>query len=227
MVPMEPDGVRRTLCLVLLLLGLWQLGAGVWIDAKALLAQRLIAGAWQRTLDAGGLPVKPWPWADTWPVARLQVPRHGQDLFVLAGAHGQSLAFGPGHESASAPLGEAGLSVIGGHRDTHFDFLETLRPHTLLSLQLPDGRRQSYRVTDAKVVDVRVDPVPAGGARTELLLVTCYPFDAVITGGPLRWVVRAAAMSTAQSGVALEHWPAMPQLDSPSVGRGDDALDLW
>jgi sortase A len=217
---MEPDGVRRTLCLALLLLGLWQLGAATWIDAKALLAQRLIAGAWQRTLDAGGVPVKPWPWADTWPVARLQVPRHGQDLFVLAGAHGQSLAFGPGHESASAPLGEAGLSVIGGHRDTHFDFLETLRPHTLLSLQLPDGRQQSYRVTDAKVVDVRVDPVPAGSARSELLLVTCYPFDAVMPGGPLRWVVRAAAMSTTAPTHELH-------LDAVVHGLRDDPGELF
>ncbi len=76
----EADGVRRTLLWLLLLSGSWQLAGGLWIDAKALLAQRLISVAWERTLIAGEAGVKPWPWADTWPVARLQVPRLQQDL---------------------------------------------------------------------------------------------------------------------------------------------------
>ena len=50
-------------------------GAG-WIHAKAMLAQVLLERSWQARLaggDAGA--AKPWPWADTAPVARLQVPR--------------------------------------------------------------------------------------------------------------------------------------------------------
>ena len=30
--------------------------------------------------------MKPWPWADTWPVARLVVPSLGIDQIVLEGA---------------------------------------------------------------------------------------------------------------------------------------------
>ena len=73
------------LALLLLALGLWQLGGAAVIHGKAWLAQRLLERAWAVTL-AGGGPVKPWPWADTWPVARLKVPALDVDLFVLAGA---------------------------------------------------------------------------------------------------------------------------------------------
>ena len=54
----------------LIALGGWQVAGGVWIHAKAVLAQILLERAWQQTRD-GGERVRPWPWADTWPVARL------------------------------------------------------------------------------------------------------------------------------------------------------------
>src|SRR5256884_6616698 len=63
---------------LLVALGAWQLGRGAWIQAKAWLAQSLIAHAWARTLS-GERQAKPWPWADTWPVARLTVPRERAD----------------------------------------------------------------------------------------------------------------------------------------------------
>jgi hypothetical protein len=58
---------------LLLVLGVWQLGEGLYIQAKAQLAQILVRSAWERTL-AGERQVKPWPWADTWPVARHPAP---------------------------------------------------------------------------------------------------------------------------------------------------------
>ena len=75
---------------------LWHLGQASYIHAKAWLAQYLIRAAWERSL-ATGTTVKPWSWADTWPVARLVAPRQDADLYVLAGDSGRSLAFGPGH----------------------------------------------------------------------------------------------------------------------------------
>ena len=68
---------------LLVALGAWQLGRGAWIQAKAWLAQSLIAHAWARTLS-GERQAKPWPWADTWPVARLTVPRLGIERSHLA-----------------------------------------------------------------------------------------------------------------------------------------------
>jgi len=182
---------------VLLIMGLQQLGSAGFIQAKAQLAQYLIGSAWEKTLDSGGAMEKPWPWADTWPVARLEVPGHRVDLYVLAGALGNSLAFGPGYESASARPGQPGVTVIGGHRDTHFTFLQDIKHNTLLSLQLPSGERKAYQVSSARVVDTDSDPyLELDTPGDELVLVTCFPFDALTPVGPLRYVVTARPVVT-------------------------------
>ena len=76
----------------LLALGFWQLGQGAYIPAKAWLAQELMQRAWLR-VNAGEDRAAPWPWADTWPVARLSATSHDVDLIVLAGGSGRTLAF--------------------------------------------------------------------------------------------------------------------------------------
>ena len=188
---------RGILTLILLLAGFQQLGSAALIEAKAHVAQLLIGSAWGKTLLTKGEVAKPWPWADTWPVARLEVPRHNVDLYVLAGAAGNSLAFGPGYEAASASPGHTGVTVIGGHRDTHFEFLQAIKANTLLSLQLPSGERKVYQVSTTRVVDTRNEPyLQLDTEKTELLLVTCYPFDALRPGGPLRYVVTARPVLT-------------------------------
>jgi sortase A len=155
---------------------------GTWILAKAELAQVLIAHAWR----AEGA-VKPWPWADTWPVLRLQVPRLGVDLYVLEGGQGHALAFGPGR--IGQPDTAAPAVLIAGHRDTHFRFLQSLRAGDLLRLQAKEGGWQRWRIASVAVVDSRQTALhPAAGG---LLLVTCYPFDALLAGGALRYVVTA------------------------------------
>ncbi len=178
-----------TLCFALI--GVQQLSNASYIQGKAHFAQYLIGRAWEQSTASGGLPTKPWPWADTWPVAKLNIPHQSLQLYVLAGATGNALAFGPGHESASAPLGEPGLSLIGGHRDTHFGFLKTIAVNSSFQLELPTGESIRYRVTNTSVVNINLKPLPAQQDDfDELLLVTCYPFEA-ISGGPLRYLVSA------------------------------------
>jgi len=179
------------LCAALLLAALVQGSGAAVIKAKAWLAPLLIERAWQASLAVGGTPVKPWPWADTWPVARLHAPEQGVDLLVLAGDGGNALAFGPGHAVASAPLGSPGLAVIGGHRDTHFAFLQALAPGAPLRLQLAGGGWRHYRVTAARIVDASRERLTNTARLESLLLVTCYPFDTLAVGGPLRFVVSA------------------------------------
>lgn len=87
----------------------------MWIPVKAELAQALLEDAWRRTLN-GGKNAKPWPWADTSPVAVLEAPRLGIRLIVLSGTSGRNLAFGP--TLLGAP--DQGDKVLSGHRDTHF-----------------------------------------------------------------------------------------------------------
>jgi sortase A len=42
-----------------------------------------------------------------------------------------------------------------------------------------------------EVLDTRHETLKADPLGDELVLVTCYPFRALIPGGPLRYVVRA------------------------------------
>ena len=179
-----------TLVAFLLAIGGWQLGEGLWIYAKARLAQELLQRAWTRTL-AGETHAKPWPWADTWPMARLTVPRLGIDQIVLEGAYGRTLAFGPGHMESEQAIGEAGAVILTGHRDTHFSFVRRLGRGDTLVIETVTGRSLRYRVTDTRVIDSRVAAAGIDTRMPMLTLVTCYPFDAVAAGGPLRYVVTA------------------------------------
>lgn len=179
--------VERWLLALLVLVATWELGHAGYIHAKAQLAQYLMGQAWARTL-AGEPQARPWPWADTWPVARLTVPRLGVDLIVLRGADGSSLAFGPGHLDGSALPGEAGNSIISGHRDTHFAFLRQLQPGDRVQVQDAAGRVRVFRMRQGQVVDARRQRLSAGDGNVRLVLLTCYPFDAVVPGGPLRYL---------------------------------------
>ena len=184
----------RRFALLLCLLGVGLAGEGAWIEAKAWLAEALIASAWQRTLS-GHRAVPPWPWADTRPVATLESPRLGVKRWVLSGDSGRTLAFGPGWAEHTAAPGEAGRSFISGHRDTHFRFLKDLRIGDRLNVQTPEGRDLSYRVAETGVIDQREGRRLALDGPQELLLITCYPFDAIIPGGNLRYIVRAEISS--------------------------------
>lgn len=182
--------IRIAVVMTLAAIGAWQLSAGIYIHAKAWLAQRLIASSWSRTLE-GAREVRPWPWADTWPIARLQAPAAGVDLYILADASGRSLAFGPGYWNGSAPPGAAGNTIIAAHRDTHFRFLQLAAPGQELLLQTPDGREHRYRLTETHIIDSRYDRLRVEAERPTLTLLTCYPFDALVPGGPLRYVAIA------------------------------------
>jgi len=188
---------RRRLTLVaaaaLAVAGATWLGEGLWIYAKAQLAQVLIASAWQRELGGDRAP-KPWPWADTFPIARLEAPAQGISLYVLAGSSGRTLAFGPGHQDGTPAPGERGNSVIGGHRDTHLAFLRNVKRGDTLRIERPDGSHVDYRVTELDVLDRRETWVMRSDDRTRLTLVTCWPFDALRAGGAQRYVVIADAI---------------------------------
>lgn len=179
------------LAVVFLVLGVEQMGHGAWIYAKAHVAQHLLQRAWERALQGADRP-RPWPWADTWPVARLQVPKYGIDMIVLAGANGRTLAFGPGKLSEQA--GRLGTTILTGHRDTHFRFLERLESGDELFVQFSPRGWYRYRVLSHDVVEARHAYI-VHGERQALALVTCYPFDAVLPGGPLRYVVTAEHIS--------------------------------
>ena len=185
---------RARVGIVLAVLGSALLAHGLWIPLKAAAAQLLLERAWQRTRGGEG-NARPWPWADHRPVARIEVPRLGVSAIVLEGATGGSLAFGPGHLAGSARLGAPGNAVLAGHRDTHFAFLRELRVGDTIVVEPPSGAVRRYEVTDSGVVDEHdTSPLVATDDPT-LTLITCFPFDAAVPGGPERFVVRANGLA--------------------------------
>ncbi len=180
----------KSLLIVLPLCGMWQIGSASYIHAKAILAQVLLETAWDKTVH-GQQEVKPWPWADTWPISRLDVPGLGIDRIVLAGASGSSLAFGPGHLFGSSLPGQQGNTVIAGHRDTHFRFLQDIQRGDLIQMQLLTGETIQYEVTETIIADEKEAEYIANTSENTLTLITCYPFNAIRPGGPLRYLVIA------------------------------------
>ena len=181
---------RICACVALLAIGAALLAAGAWLPLKAVLAEELLNRAWSAA-RAGGGAVRPWPWADTWPVARLRLPpsASAEPLIVLAGASGRGLAFAPGLLDGSALPGEPGVAVIAAHRDTHFHALARLALGDRFDIERADGQTFAYIVTGIEILDTRTASLRLDALDSVVALVTCYPFDALVPGGTLRYVV--------------------------------------
>jgi sortase A len=123
-------------------------------------------------------------------VARLTFDSLGESLIVLEGANGTALAFGPGRMINSVYPNNSN-TVIAGHRDTHFADLKAVKVGQLLTYQSSDGSVQSFEVIDTRIVHETQTGVLEPTTEPTLTLITCYPFDAIAPGGPLRYVVRA------------------------------------
>ncbi|WP_407168056.1 class GN sortase [Bradyrhizobium sp. ORS 111] len=175
--------------LVFALIGLILFGQGAYIHAKALLAQVLLERAFETTI-ATGHPVKPWSWADTWPVARIEVKRLHASAIALAGSSGQALAFGPGHLEQTVDAGERGVAVYSAHRDTHFRFLKDVAIGDEIDVTRSDGRTFRYRADRSAVVRFDQSGIDPLTDQHELVLSTCWPFDA-LTSGPDRYLLHA------------------------------------
>jgi sortase A len=179
--------------LVFALIGLILFGQGAYIHAKALLAQVLLERAFAETI-ATGHPVKPWSWADTWPVARIEVKRLNASTIALAGSSGQALAFGPGHVEDTVDAGARGVAVYSAHRDTHFRFLKNVAIGDEIDVTRSDGKTFRYRADRSAVVRFDQSGIDPLTDQYELVLSTCWPFDA-LTSGSERYVLHATLIA--------------------------------
>lgn len=187
---------RLTIPLLLAAAGLILFGQGAYIHAKALLAQVLLERAFAETM-ASGRDTRPWSWADTWPVARIEIKRIGASAIALSGSSGQALAFGPGHVEFTADAGERGVAVYSAHRDTHFRFLKDVQIGDEIAVTRRDGRTFRYRADSHSVVRFDQSGIDPVSDSPELILSTCWPFDAV-TPGPDRYLLHATLIGPAQ-----------------------------
>lgn len=168
-----------------------------FMPAKAQVAQVLLDRAWQTRVETGEA-ARPWPWADFTPEARLSFPELGRHVLALSDAAGESMAFGPSRVAASAKPGEPGVAVYAAHRDTHFRFLDRLKPGDPVIVQTHD-RTLEYKVIGSSVVPWNASGIsmhPTGASR--IALVTCWPLDAKVRG-PMRYVVWAERVEQADA----------------------------
>jgi sortase A len=177
----------RTLAAGTMLAAFFMLQA-LWIPAKAALGQTLLEHSWQQ-LKAGNPGVKPWPWADTHAIALLEVPRLEIRQVLLAGSSPRNLAWGPVWFTVNNHK-LSGDVILSGHRDTHFSFLQNLREGDDLLVSTADSQ-VSYQIVRTDIVDSRTTSLQPQSDTRRLTLVTCYPFDALEAGGPMRFVVTA------------------------------------
>ena len=178
----------RIVAVLVIAAGACLTGRALYLHAKAELADVLVRRAWEQTL-LSGKPQPPWPWADTHPVARLEIPRIGYDEIVLEGAAPRTLAFGPARLLSSARPGEPGNMVLAGHRTSWFLPLESVRVGDQVVIEWRGGKRR-YAVSEIHVVDPADTAWLEPTAHDALTLVTCYPFGRRPTS-PQRYVVRA------------------------------------
>ena len=180
----------KRLMLVLAALGVSFFTYGAYIPAKAVLAQYLINDAWNDSIRSGESQ-KPWRWADMHPVMKLSSEKHKQELIVLSGDKGNSLAFAPGHNLSSYMPNQGGTTVISAHRDTHFEFLQDVSISDVFELTDRNNKTMSYKVSNIKIIDATKQDISIHSNQDELKMITCYPFDAIVARGPLRYVVTA------------------------------------
>jgi hypothetical protein len=60
-------------------------------------------------------------------------------------------------------------------------------------IQTASGNELRYVVSERRIVDSRSGTITLDPSQPRLVLVTSYPFDAMMPGGPLRYVVVAEA----------------------------------
>ena len=190
-----------SLTAALLLSGALLIGNGGYLKAKAGLSQVLLANAWEKTLQSEE-GARPWPWADVTPAAKLEFPRLHASAVVLTGVSGEALAFGPGLMDGSAAPGQPGLTLLAGHRDSHFAFLQHARVGDAITLTGPDGTPHTYTLTETRIVDEDASMLTPGGTGTPtLVLTTCYPFGGLT---PTR-----------------QRYVAIAQMEDPPAGGAD------
>ncbi len=179
----------RLLIIILALAGFSLIANGVWIKAKAELAQVLLDRAFTKTL-AGERNVRPWPWADISPVARISSKRLNSVSVVLGETSGEALALGPAHLKTTPMPGEEGTSIIAAHRDTHFSWLQNLTIGDDIEVTNTDGKETTFRVHGTRIARYDEANIDVEGFGKKLALTTCYPFESKIQGS-MRYIVEA------------------------------------
>lgn len=125
-------------------------------------------------------------------VGKLNVPRIGISVMVLQGIERNTLIAGAGHVPGTPLPGSDGNVTIAAHRDTFFRKLEGILPGDSIQLGTMDDSYE-YVVDSIEIVDPEDTKVMESRGRSELTLITCYPFY-LVGPAPKRFVVHARGL---------------------------------
>lgn len=192
-----------------------------WLPTKAWLSQQLINHSWQQSMTAQKhlqeqqqkhgqdntsshklnshklnqqVTIKPWPWADTFPIAELAFSRLDKNIVVLNGGDPTTLAFSAG---AVAPFNQTNVAkpfVVAGHNDSHFSFLQDIMMKDFIALTDVNGRKQLYQVESIDIVDASAGYLSLPTDAANLILITCYPFKSINNQSNERYVITATPL---------------------------------
>jgi len=170
--------LRPSLSLVLLILGAVLLAYVGWAYGSMYFEQRRLAQEWQRQqqeqLEQKASDTAAAPATADDSLTMLSVPKINLESVVVEGTDNRSLRLGPGHLKDTPQPGEAGNSVISGHRDTFFRHLNDLQMGDEVLVQR-GGKTFHYKVTGKRVVEPTNVAVIAPTKDPEMTLITCYP----------------------------------------------------
>ena len=158
------------------------------IEVKAKVAQVLLDYTWNKSLKENK-PYKPWSSFDGSPILKLEIPRYNISQIVLEGTSGQALAFGPALHKESFLPSENKITAISSHRDSHGEYIKNLEIGDILKLQDLDNNWHTYKIEEFLIINVK--ETITINKTNRFLLITCYPFDALLSGTPLRYIVSA------------------------------------
>lgn len=144
-------------------------------------------------------------------LTRLSIPSINLNAIVVEGTTRKDLLLGPGRLRESAVPGEAGNSVITGHRDTFFRHVYELNKGDRVNVER-NGRLFRYQVTGRKIVRPDDLSVMEPSSEPRLTLITCYP-TYYIGPAPKRLVVFTKMLDS--TGAIAQDQNGPPHTDVP------------
>lgn len=172
-IAMKLSLIGITFSFVIALSSVWQFTSNSLITVQNVVARGLLHTAWVRT-QSSGHQVKPWPWAETVPVARLSIPILNTKHVVLEYTDEILPAVAITHANSSVPPGELGNSILNVSHDGYVNFLSRLKPGDVLLLESVRSGLWRYRVSTIYIVEKSNTVLIEPSLNRRLTLVSCY-----------------------------------------------------
>jgi len=158
---------------IILGVSVWHFSENETMTIHTWIIHSLLNNAWVRT-QASGHEVKPWPWANTWPLARLSIPHLRVQRIILAHANDSMPLFVLGHLDSSVLPGELGNSIVSIYHENDSQFLRKLREGDVMVLESSRNGHWQYRVTAIYIADKTDTALLEPSLNRRLTLISYY-----------------------------------------------------